>query len=537
MNKTYADVIFVNGNILTMDYNKFRASAVVVKNGEIVFVGDKSAALLFRGSKTTIIDLKGKTMLPGFIESHTHPTHYALHLLEIDCRPLHAPSIDVMLQRIAEAVKTTPPNQWIRGWGWDDSKLNEKRHPTRWDLDRVAPDHPVFLKRTCSHMLVANTKALEISGITKETIDPPGGHIERNKDTGEPTGLLQEKAQGLIKAPDYQFEDVVKGMKLAQKDFVKWGITTIHDMATETIDLQVYQYMLNSGELKVRMRPWLWAINQNGMTGMLEEVLKVGLRSHFGNDYLKIQGMKFMLDGSIGGRTAAVATPYEGEDSKGILYSDVEEISPFIKQSLAAGLRVAIHGIGERAIEVALQSLEEAQKSLDITHMRNRIEHCALPTTNHLHRMKKLGLIAASSTGFIYHLGDSYYDNLGRERMKRAYPHKHFKEFGIVAPGNSDLPVTDGNPLYGMYAAVTRKSLTGKVLDNEQNISVYDALKAYTLDAADSSFEEELIGRIKPNLKADVIVLSDDPLHVEAERLKEIKVEQTYINGDLVYAE
>lgn len=534
-NKDQADLIFINGNILTMDEEMSEANSVVVKNGTVQFVGDQNEALAFEGAQTEIIDLKGKTMMPGFIESHIHPTLYGLNLLKLDCRPENTPSIDALLKKIEEAVQEAADGEWIIGWGWDDSKLLEKRAPTRWDLDKVAPDHPVFLTRTCAHMAVVNTKALELSGVGVETEDPDGGHIERDLQTGEITGLLQEKAQGLIALPKDGFEELVKGMKLAQKDFAKWGITTIHDMSTQTAEMRVYQDLLNDGALTVRVRPWMWAIAQNDWTGHLDEVLSLGIRSGFGNDMIKIQGMKFMLDGSVGGRTAAVAEPYENDSATGILYSEVEDVAPAMEKSLSAGLRVAIHGIGERAIEVAIQAFEKAHEKVDITQMRNRIEHCALPTDDHLKRMKKLELIAASSIGFLYHIGDSYMNNLGPERMKRVYPHKSFKEYGLVAPGNSDLPVTGGNPWTGIYAAVTRKTVSGQVLDTTQNISVEDALKAYTTDAAYSSCEEEMIGVIKLYAKADLIVVAKDPFKVDVEQLKEIEVEQTYMDGNLVY--
>ncbi len=535
-NKDQADLIFINGNILTMDEEMSQANSVVVRNGTVQFVGDQNEALAFEGEQTEIIDLQGKTMMPGFIESHIHPTLYGLNLLKLDCRPENTPSIDALLKKIEEAVQETPDGEWVIGWGWDDSKLLEKRAPTRWELDRVAPDHPVFLTRTCAHMAVVNTKALKLSGVSAETEDPDGGHIERDPQSGEITGLLQEKAQGLIALPKEGVENLVAGMKLAQKDFAKWGITTIHDMSTQTAEMQVYQHLLNEDALTVRVRPWIWAIAQNDWTGHLDEVLSLGIRSGFGNDMIKIQGMKFMLDGSVGGRTAAVAEPYENDSSKGILYSEVDDVAPAMEKSLSAGLRVAIHGIGERAIEVAIQAFEKANEKVDITSMRNRIEHCALPTENHLKRMKKLELIAASSIGFLYHIGDSYMNNLGPERMKRVYPHKSFKEYGLVAPGNSDLPVTGGNPWTGIYAAVTRKTVSGQVLDTTQNISVEDALKAYTNDAAYSSCEEKTIGVIKPFAKADLIVIAEDPFKVDAEQLKEIEVEQTYMDGNLVYA-
>ncbi|RNF40353.1 amidohydrolase [Planococcus salinus] len=536
MGNNLADLLLINGNIITMDEEKPRATSIAVKNDTIVFVGKTKDALELKGSSTEVIDLKGQTVMPGFIESHIHPTMYGLNLLQIDCRTENTPSIDEILKKVEEAAKDTPDSEWIKGWGWDDSKLAEKRNPTRWDLDKVAPNHPVVLTRTCTHMAVVNSKALELSGITEETQDPSGGHIEKDSQTGEITGLLQEKAQGLVALPELTFNDILKGMQLAQNDFAKWGITTVHDMSTQKSDMEVYQELLSNNELNVRVRPWYWAVSQNEWSGLLDEVLSLGIKSGFGNDMIKIQGMKFMLDGGIGGRTAALSEPFEGSQSRGILYYDVEEIAPLMEKALLADLRVAIHGIGERAIEVAIQSFEKANKKKDITSMRNRIEHCALPTTEHLQRMKKLELVAGSSIGFLYHIGDSYLANLGPERVERVYPHKSFKDHGIVAPGNSDLPVTGGNPWTGIYAAVTRKTISDQTLDTKQNVSLYDAIKAYTVDAAFSSLEEQSLGSIRPSAKADLIVMAEDPFEIDIEQLVDIQIEKTYLGGKVVYS-
>ncbi|WP_173918642.1 amidohydrolase [Halobacillus sp. Marseille-Q1614] len=530
-----ADLIFLNGHVLTMDDDLPSASAVAVNNGRIVYVGDRDNVFNWKGENTEIVDLQGKTLMPGFIESHIHPAVYAASLLEVDCKPEAAPSIQDLLDKVKEKAAVTPENHWIVGWGFDDSKLEERRNPTRFDLDEAAPDHPVVLKRTCAHMAVANSKAFELSGITEATANPQGGHLERDQ-AGSLTGLLQEKAQGLLKTPPYSREDMVKGMKLAQTKLASWGITTVHDMSTQTEDLQLYQYLLEQDELSVRVRPWMWAIDQNGFNGSMEEVLKVGVRSGFGNDQLKIQGLKFMLDGSIGGKTAAVSDPYLGTEETGILYNTVEEMAPLMKRGIESGMRIAIHAIGDRAIDVAIHSFLETSKTENIADMRNRIEHCIFPSKTHMEKMKELGLMAASSIGFMYHIGDNYVKKLGEERMKQSFPHKSFKEFGIPAPGNSDLPITDGNPWFGIYSAVTRKTHSGQLIDEEESISVWEALKAYTTYAAYSSFEENILGVIKPQAYADLMVVSDHPMEMKEEELLRIQTERTYVAGKLIYS-
>ncbi|MBM7553343.1 amidohydrolase [Thalassobacillus pellis] len=528
------DLIFINGNVITMNEEAPSASAVVVTNGEVRYAGENEQALIWRDDGTEVVDLEGKTLMPSFIESHLHPSIYGLTLLEVDCKPDTTPSIETLMEKIREKAVSLQEGEWIKGFGWDDSRLLEKRNPTRWDLDEVAPNHPVVIKRACAHMAVANSKALEISGISEHTPNPQGGNIEWDAE-GRLTGLLQEKAQGLLAAPKYDQDDMAEGMKRAQEKFAAWGITTVHDMSTQTDDLQLYQRLLEKNELNVRVRPWMWAIDQNGFSGSLENVLNVGLRSGFGNELLKIQGLKFMLDGSVGGRTAAVSEAFEGTENTGILYNTFEEIAPLMKRGIEAGLRIAIHAIGDRAIDVAVDSFAAIHNSKDITGMRNRIEHCILPTTEHLEKMKELKLIAGSSLGFFYQIGDNYTSKLGKERMKHAFPHKSYKEYGIIAPGNSDLPVTDGNPWMGIYSAVTRKTSSGQAVGEEENICVWDALKAYTSDAAYSSCEEEMLGVIKPNAKADLMVISDNPLEIDPEKLTEIQTERTYLQGTLIF--
>ncbi|MCL3816962.1 amidohydrolase [Aeromicrobium wangtongii] len=530
----------MNGNVLTMDdvQGPGRPTAIAVSGGVITYVGDDTTARSLGGDTTEVVDLDGRTVLPGFIESHAHPTVYGTNLLDIDCRPQVTGSVDRIQAEVEAAARAVAPGEWILGWGWDESRMENGIAPTRDELDRAAPDNPVLLRRVCGHMAVVNSAALRVAGVEEDTPDPDGGHLARDAG-GRLTGLLQEQAQSLVSPPDKTSSDIARGFRLAQAKYASWGITTIHDMSTRGADLRVYQELLNSGELDIRLRPWFWAIQANYRDGVLSEALTTGLASGFGNDMLKIQGVKFMLDGSVGGRTAALAEPFEDSHDCGILTMGLDETAPWVVAALDGGLRVAIHGIGERAIDVAIQACDLAAAQLGaerVGAMRNRIEHCALPTEQNLQDMVRLGLVAASSIGFVYSLGDSYLANLGPERVSRVYPHKSFQEHGIVAPGNSDSPVTEGNPWLGIYAAVTRTTHSGQVLDTVQNISVQDALRAYTRDAAYASFEEDRIGVIRPGAKADLNVVSQDPLTIDPQDLPSIQTVETYLDGRKVYS-
>jgi predicted amidohydrolase YtcJ len=531
------DYILHNANVITMDPDLPAASVIKISDGKIIYVGNEIGTVdPLRGADTEMIDLQGKTVLPGFIDTHMHPALYGLFLLEIDCRPAEADTVAGIAAKVHAQAQKTPVGQWLKGWGWDDSKLAERRNPTRWDLDDAAPNHPVLLKRTCGHVAVVNSKALELAGINADTPDPEGGHIARDPQTGEPTGIMEERAIELFDVPIGSVEDLKKGLKVALADFARWGFTTVHDMSCTGLNMIAYQELLAEGELNVKLRPWYWALKQMDWDPSLEHLIALGMHSGFGSEMIRIQGVKLMLDGSVGGRTAAMAEPFEGEENnRGILFMPEDAFCSEAHKALEAGLRIAVHAIGERAIEICLKAIETAPATVDIQEMRNRIEHCAIPTDDQLRRIKEMELVAGSSVGFVYWLGDSYIRNLGRERLKRVYPQKTFQEWGIVAPANSDVPICDGNPMVGLYAAVTRKTMSGDIFDDQQNISVEDALKGYTTAAAFASFEEDTIGTLTVGKDADLIVVSANPLEIEAEELKDIEVELTMMKGSITH--
>ncbi len=531
------DCILYNGNIFTMDKKQPQAKVIKISDGIITYVGnDKGSIDPFTTGEVESFDLKGKTVFPGFIDTHMHPVLYGLSLLEIDCRAITTGSIDEIKKSIRFKAEETDSKKWLIGWGWDDSKLKEKRNPTRWDLDEAAPHHPVLLKRTCGHVAVVNSKALEKAGISKETLDPEGGHIVKDPNTGEPNGILQERAIELIRLPEKTLAQTKEGLALAMDDFNKWGFTTIHDMSCTGMNMSAYQDLLAEEKLTVRMRPWFWALDQMEWAASLDHLIAQGIKSGFGNDMLRIQGVKLMLDGSVGGRTAALTDPYEGEsENKGILFMSEKQFTDETRNALENDLRVAVHAIGERAIEICLKAIEVSKDHTSVEKMRNRIEHCALPTEDQLKRIKNLNLIAGSSVGFVYWLGDSYIKNLGKQRTKRAYPQKTFKEYGITAPANSDVPICDGDPMASIYAAVTRKTLSGETFDTEQNVSVMDAVRSYTTDAAYASFEESHLGSLAPGKVADLIVLTENPFKIRPENLKDIKVDMTMMNGNITH--
>lgn len=521
-----------------MDTTEFKNARLFTGTGftdptSLFTAGGKILATGTQDSSGEIVDLKGKYLMPGFIESHAHPGKLGMTRRELDARPTVVSSVEDIQAAVAQRVIAAEPGAWIRGNGWDETYLAEGRGPTRDDLDAVAPDNPVVLNRTCGHMHVVNSVALRISRVGEEVADPVGGRFVRDED-GRLTGLIQEAAMAAIAVPPYTEAEIAHGFQLAQDELVSWGITTVHDLSAISAHLRYYTEANLSGDLRVRFRPWMWALDQAGRDGLLDSALGTGVTSGLGDDLVRVQGMKFSLDGSVGGRTAAVCCSFTDTDDIGLLYLEDDAFIQSLVRAAQGKLRLAIHGIGERAIDQAvrgLAALEEAGHAEFVSGMRNRIEHCGLPTEDHIDFLKSRNLIAASSVGFIYHLGDSYLSALGPERVKRAYPHRDFIDKGIVSPGNSDTPVTNGNPWEGIYGAVTRTTRSGTVLDAEQNITRAEAIRAYTRDAAYSSFEEDTLGTLAAGAHADLQVLEKDPFNVETDELLNLSPSAVYLSG------
>ncbi len=536
MSLTPADRILINGNVITMETEIPCATALAIKGDIIYFVGTDQDALELKGLNTEVVDLGGKTAIPGFIESHSHPYYYAKQLLGVKCDQEATNSIDNILANLAETVAHTPEGQWVIGWGWDDSKFIERRNLTRWDLDKAAPKHPVILSRGCGHIVAVNSLALKLCNITNATEDPDGGHIEKDPATGEPTGIFQENAQKLLPVISYSMEDMKRGILLAQKEYQRRGVTTVNDMSAQPESMRIYQQLLKEHSLKTRLRMWMMADTTSIFKGMLDGLSESGFESGFGNETLNIQGMKFVLDGSMAGKTAAINGLYKGEtEQKGILYYTQENLNERIRKCFKSGFRVSVHGIGERAIEQALNAIETSERETGFVGMRNKIEHCSIPTDEQIDRIKKLNIVVGSSIGFIYFIGGAYYYNLEQERFEKAFPQRTYSDKGIYAPGNSDCPVCDINPMWGVYGAVTRNTMSGHNMGMKESITPLEALRAYTLDAAYSNYDEGIIGSLKVGKYADIAVLDRDPLTIDPEDLKDLYVSMTIMNGEIVY--
>ncbi len=510
---------FVNGVIFTPSG---KAEALAVYKGRIVKVGTNEEVRSWVGPRTKVIDLKGKTVLPGLIDAHVHLSGYGLAISQLDLRGTR--SIEELKKAVEEKSLSMRKGEWILGRGWDQELFKEKRYPTRWDLDEVSPENPVFLKRVCGHIAVVNSKALEIASITKNTKDPPRGKIDRDE-SGEPTGILREWAMNLIfeKIPPPSLEQLKEALAKAIMEAVKRGLTTIHFICSDRFpdELRALQLLRNEGRLLLR----IYLIPPYDFLAKLEEL---GVFTGFGDPMLKIGGIKILEDGSLGGRTAALEEPYaDMPEKKGMLIYSPEELKEMVLKIHKAGFQAAIHAIGDRAIRVTLDAIENAIKHEPRDH-RHRIEHASVVSPEIIERMKKLNVIAVCQPHFIF--TDFWAkDRVGPDRAKWVYALKSLKE-NVVVAGSSDCPVEPIDPLKGIWAAVTRPFLT----ENEK-LTVEEAIEMYTRGGAYASFEEDEKGSIEEGKLADLVVLSEDPTKIDPEKIKEIAVDMVIVDGKIVY--
>ena len=530
------DQIFLNGTIVTMDPKAPEATAFGIMGDRFWAVGSDNEVRKWAEDRTKVVDLRGKTVIPGFIESHNHLSSYAMTLLQADCRTPPNRGIEEVKTRIKEMADATEPGHWVRGWGYDDTLIAEKRHLTWADLDEVAPQNPVFISHVSGHLAYVNSMALEMAGVGPETPQPAGGEIHKD-DKGMPTGLfLEASAQTLISQhiPPYSLAQLNDVFQKAITHYHQAGITSIHDAAIGIRDgagvLRAYRELEAGGNL--RLRVYMTIIEE-----LYRDILELGLGTGFGSEYLKIGCVKLFQDGSIQGLTGALKEPYHNKPGfRGDLILPQETLDELVEQYHGAGMQIAIHANGDRAIESVLQAIEKAQERHPRGDHRHMIIHCQLASQDHRQRMRRLGVVPSYFVNHVYYWGDRHVSLfLGPERAKRIDPLGSSMEEGLIFTLHSDLPVTPVDPLFSIHCAVNRITREGRVLGAEERIPPLKALKAYTTHAAYCSFEEDLKGSIEAGKLADFMVLSDNPLTVSPEGIKDIQVEATVVGGHGVF--
>ncbi|HEY96426.1 MAG TPA: amidohydrolase [Dehalococcoidia bacterium] len=513
---TKVDLVLKNGNIITFDPYNPQADIIGIKDDRILFTGKNEDLDSITGSDIKIIDCEGKTVVPGFNDAHCHIFSFLRKLISVDLSERSVRSIDDIKATIKRKAIQTPAGEWISGTDYNDFYLAEKRHPNRRELDEVAPNHPVVLSHRSLHACVLNSKALSLAGITRETEEPPGGHIDRELDTGEPSGLLIDML-GFIREevmPSISETELEKGIKLTSEHYLSNGITSLQD-ATVVNDYTRWQRFCRFKE-KQLLKSRLYY-----MPGVeyFEEFVDAGVSFCSGDTHLKIGHVKI--------------TPSETREKR--IHPSQPELNKMVLDIHQAGYRAAIHATRYETVESAVNAIENALVQLPQPEHRHRIEHCSECPPHLLDRIRKLGIMVVTQPPFLYYSGERYMATVPSDRQPWLYRIKSMIEAGIPVAGSSDSPIVDDNPLVGIYAAVNRLAASGQEVLTEERISVKQALEIYTRNAAYASFEEKEKGTINEGKFADLVLLSDDPTTVPSEQLKDIKVEMTIVGGKVVW--
>ncbi|MDQ3656281.1 MAG: amidohydrolase [Chloroflexota bacterium] len=530
--QTPRQLLVHGGPILTMDPARPVVDAVLTQFGKIVAVGTMDEVTAFRAGPVEELDLRGRLATPGLNDAHAHIMMTGFAQSELSLAAPGVSSIAQIRNLVAERAAAMPDGGWIVGQGYDQATLDEGRHPTRHDLDEVAPNHPVLLWRSCHHIAVANSKALELAGITAGTPDPHDGTIDRDE-RGEPTGVLRESVTQLVTdaRPAPSDADLAEALRLGGLEFRRNGFTSATEAGIRLPEqLRAYQHLWRNGDLP--LRTYLMMI----IDDTLDELAALGIQTGFGDDWLTIGPAKLFSDGSIGGRTARTRTPYEGEpDNFGIWMISPEEIERRVIRAHNAGFQIGIHAIGDAAIEAVLDAYETAQAQNPRPDARHRIEHCSLLDEGLLDRIAAQGVIPIPGTTFLHYMRPVYLQNLGAERVRFAYAMQTFAERGIIAAASSDAPVVPVNPLLGIQTMVTRKDRLGDEIFPEEAITVEDALRAYTWASAYASFSEHRKGTLAPGYLADLTVFGTDLRDAPSDDLAAQVVDYTIVDGQVVY--
>jgi hypothetical protein len=519
-----------NARIYTLEKTRPVAPAIAIDHGRVIAVGGDE--LLSLGDPRSRLDMRGRAILPGLTDAHLHLKAYALSLRKIDCETA---TLDECLRRVAERAAQTPPGEWILGHGWNQN--NWGGWPSAADLDAVAPGHPVYLTAKSLHASWANTDALKRSGVSPGTPDPKDGHIQRDA-RGQPSGILLESAAELVSrhVPEPDVRGLADAIETAQRTLWKFGLTGVHDFDRRDCFMAL-QHLHSEGRLKLR-------VIKNLPVELLDHAHELGLRTGFGDDWLRIGSVKAFMDGALGPRTAAMFQPYAGEpDNRGMLNYDSEQLLELGRRAADVGLGMTVHAIGDKANHEVLDAYEHLrayESERNLPQLRHRIEHVQLLHPDDALRLAQLNVVASMqplhATSDML-MADAYWG----DRASLSYAWKTQLDAGAPLAFGSDAPVESPNPFLGIHAAVTRRRADGSPgadgWYSEQRLDLQQALEGYTLGAAYAAYAEQRQGRLVEGCFADLIVLLEDPFSVEPDRLSRFRSSATMIDGEWVYQE
>ncbi len=525
------DLILHNGNVITIDTRQPRAEAIAIAGDRILAVGSNSEILGLAGSGTKKLDLGGSTVVPGFIDAHTHVAYSGRrHLRFVDC---DLRSIGAIPAASRERAAKTPAGEWVVGFKYDDTKTTEQRFLTTEDLDAAAPQHPVFIVHRGGHTAYVNSLALAKAGITEQTPDPAGGKFVRDAATGRLTGRLLERATDPFESSIPAFGTTTRdedraAVRLITQMFAKAGVTSSTDAYGSPEDLRAYQDAREAGDLSSRIYCMIGYPH-------LERMLDAGVRTGLGDEWVRVGGMKATCDGSISERTARLSQPYAGRpDDFGLIVADAEELYAYAGKAHRAGWQLGIHANGDVGIGMVLDLYERLQRESPRRDPRYRIEHCTVIDDSLVRRMKALGVIPTPFSAYVYFHGEKM-PEYGEERLDRMFALRSFIDAGIRPTMASDYPPGPFEPMMALQSMVTRTAMNGQVWGPRQKIGVEEALRVCTLYGAYASFEEHEKGSLEPGKLADLVVLARNPLAEDPSSLVTIPVERTMVGGHWVY--
>ncbi|HWQ13246.1 MAG TPA: amidohydrolase [Roseiflexaceae bacterium] len=535
---TAPDLILHGGRIATLHAPMPRASAVACKDGRILAIGDDDAVRALAGPRTGLMDLAGRIVVPGFNDAHNHMLELGLKLANLQLE--HCTSIAEMVELVRQRARATPPGAWIVGDGWNESLFAEGRLPTRLDLDAATDAHPVLLKRFFN-MDVVNSRALALGGVTASTLDPPGGRIERLPD-GSPSGVLRAAAKLFCRRllPQPTPEQCLQALDAAGRAYLAHGITSVLDPGLEPWEIRAYLQARRQGLLHVRanlMVSWHGFREGDDPRVLDDRAAGLGLFSGFGDEWLRLGGLKMAVDGGTTSHTAWMFQPFLGE-TKVHNYNrlDPEDLREFFARGHALGWDIGIHAIGDRAHHEAALAFADVLEAAPRADHRHNLIHAYFATEESLRHMARHALAAVIQPTFIYYEGDDLFRDVGPELAQRYKPMRTYLERGIRVVATSDIPSTvHYNPFVGLYSLVTRKTWKGTPIAPQEAVSREQALHAYTVAGAWLTREESLKGPLAPGFLADMAVLDRDYFTCPEEEIKNIRVDLTVIGGQVAY--
>ncbi len=526
--------IFHARRVITMTSQEPEAFAVL---GERIVATGSVDSLAARFPEAERVDFGGGVVVPGFNDAHMHPSQVAEDLLHLDASPKSTRSIADLKAALLRQAAEVPSGRWIRASRYDDSKMAEGRTLSRADLDEVTPNHPVLVVHVSGHWAVANSKALEAGGIDDASEAPPGGEFGRDA-TGRLNGILYEQAMfnfaypsmasGPTVIPPSTVDEKLEGLARALKMFNAAGLTSVGDALVGPKEMELYLEAERRGMLTLRVNLLVTADN-------FDAVQRLGLRTGFGSHWLRFGGVKTFVDGAVGGRTLLLEQPSEGMDHQGIQVTPTKELADIVRRVHEAGSRLAVHANGDRAISMLLDMLESAQEAHPRMDAHHRIEHCTVVTEEILRRMKRLGAIAVPFGSYVAYYGGKFVEWYGADRVEHMFAHRSFLDAGIPVAGSSDYFCGPFEPLLALQSCVTRRGSDGVVVGANQRITPYEAISLYTTGSAYASHEQDVKGRLAPGYLADFVVLGEDPLTTDPDRLAGIPVMATYVGGKRVW--